>query len=459
MFRAEISKTCYYCKKQVGKALLFECSHYICNLCLYRQLFCYHLKDFKNLDQITVKCKCQDSSLTLSLDDIEEVLKEKTFTDNCHTIEKFQEDVKCGNHPSSSVNYYCVECSQLVCKQCAKTNKSEHFCHRIVSGNKLSQTLQASIASLPLTMPTKKDFTQSFENMCKKVKEVAESNYKQIIEQFNDLSKTMSKFKKQYEIEFKNELANIVKKLNLYHLFYLHFYYDLEVAGVCPNLNLSRYLNNINEEFIDAQISLDNTFETKLSSIKKELEMLNQNSRKKISVNFLFAPVKRNFTLEEKLSNFQNQKLTAVIQTRDELLVTGSVNNGFHFWEEDKVQGFNSILSVKEKRGKIIHLKELIDGKIVTVFNEENSIYIWTKTKQNYKIHQTLSEHKKKVTSVAQLKNGAMLSSSKDASIIVWKNNENSEFLISQKIYENELHCKWQDRSARFCGFGQGSGL
>ena len=92
MFRGEISKTCYYCHKQVGSTLLFECSHYICNLCLYRQLFCYHLKDFQTLDQITVKCKCQDGSLTLSLDDIEEILKEKTFTDNCNSIEKFKDD-------------------------------------------------------------------------------------------------------------------------------------------------------------------------------------------------------------------------------------------------------------------------------------------------------------------------------------------------------------------------------
>ena len=439
MFRGEISKTCYYCHKQVGSTLLFECSHYICNLCLYRQLFCYHLKDFQTLDQITVKCKCQDGSLTLSLDDIEEILKEKTFTDNCNSIEKFKDDIKCIKHPSSYVNYYCVECSQLVCKQCAKINENEHFCHRIISGNKLSKTLKTSIASLPLIMQTKEEFLKSFENVCKKVKEVAENNYSQIMEQLNDLSKTMSNFKKQYEIEFKKELTNIVKKLNLYHLFYLHFYYDLEVSETCSNLNLSRYLNNINEEFIDAEISLDNTFETKLSHIKKEFEMLKKNSQKKISANFVFTPVKRDFTLEEKLNNFNNKQLTTVIQTRDELLVTGITDNGFLFWEEDRVQGFNNILSVKEKLGTVIHLKELIDGKIATIFAREVPIYIWTKTNKNYQIHQTLNEHKKIVTSITQLKDGKMLSCSKDANIIIWKNNDDDKFIMIQKIYENEF--------------------
>ena len=383
------TKTCYYCQSQSGKEYQFTCSHYICHICLFRHLFCYQLGDLQRSDQVEVKCKCKDGALHLNLDDIEGILTEKSYSDKCQVLDVFKGDVFCRKHPSNFVNYYCVECSQLVCRVCAKINDNEHFCHRIVPGHELLNTLKGSNSSLPLAIKTSDDFLDTFRDICNRVKEVTEKNYMQMMEQLDDLVNSMVRIKKEYEIGFKNELSNTVKKLNLYRMFYLHYYYDMELAELSPNLNLLRYLNNISEELIDAQVSLDTTFESRLTTIKREMEMLRKNSEKRLITNFVLNPVQRIFKLEEKLTNIHSNDITSIIQTEDELLVTSSSDHSIKFWEEDEMEGFNNVITINKMTGNIIHLKELLDGKILTASLSDNTLRIWINANNGYQIHQT----------------------------------------------------------------------
>ena len=441
MYYGETStKTCYYCQKQCGKVYQFACSHYICHICLFRHLFCYQLGDLKEHDQIDVNCKCKDGELHLTLDDIEEILTEKSYSDKCQVVDVFKGDVFCRKHPSNFVNYYCVECSQLVCRVCAKINDTEHFCHRIVPGHKLLNTLKGSISSLPLAMKTRDDFLDTFRDVCDRVKEVTEKNYTQMMEQLDEITNSMMRYKKEYEIGFKNEVSIIVKKLNLFRMFYLHYYYDLELAELSPNLNLSRYLNNISEELIDAQLTLGKTVDTKLENIRKEIDNLRKSNEKKITVEFILNPVQRTFKLEERLTNFVDNKntITSLIQTSDELLVSSSSDLSIKFWEEDEVKGFTNVITISKMTGHVIHLKELLDGKLVTASLSDTTLRIWTKLNNTYQIHQTLNGHNQTITAIAQLKDEKLISSSKDASIIIWRNN-NGLFSMMQTIVENEF--------------------
>ncbi len=58
-----------------------------------------------------------------------------------------------------------------------------------------------------------------------------------------------------------------------------------------------------------------------------------------------------------------------------------------------------------------------------------NSIKIWKDDKAGvYEVKQTLSAHNKSVVSIAQIKDGKIVSASIDNKLIIWK-EENNEFI------------------------------
>ena len=65
----------------------------------------------------------------------------------------------------------------------------------------------------------------------------------------------------------------------------------------------------------------------------------------------------------------------------------------------------------------------------MTEVAKSNSIKIWIDDKSGvYEVKQTLSAHNKSVVSIAQIKDGRIVSSSIDNKLIIWK-EENNEFM------------------------------
>ena len=65
----------------------------------------------------------------------------------------------------------------------------------------------------------------------------------------------------------------------------------------------------------------------------------------------------------------------------------------------------------------------------MTEVAKSNSIKIWIDDKSGvYEVKQTLSVHNKSVVSIAQIKDGRIVSSSIDNKLIIWK-EENNEFI------------------------------
>ena len=65
----------------------------------------------------------------------------------------------------------------------------------------------------------------------------------------------------------------------------------------------------------------------------------------------------------------------------------------------------------------------------MTEVAKSNSIKIWIDDKSGvYEVKQTLSAHNKSVVSIAQIKNGRIVSASIDNKLIIWK-EENNEFI------------------------------
>ena len=65
----------------------------------------------------------------------------------------------------------------------------------------------------------------------------------------------------------------------------------------------------------------------------------------------------------------------------------------------------------------------------MTEVAKSNSIKIWIDDKaREYEVKQTLSAHNKSVVSIAQIKDGKIVSASIDNKLIIWK-EENNEFI------------------------------
>ena len=65
----------------------------------------------------------------------------------------------------------------------------------------------------------------------------------------------------------------------------------------------------------------------------------------------------------------------------------------------------------------------------MTEVAKSNSIKIWIDDKSGvYELKQILSAHNKSVVSIAQIKDGRIVSSSIDNKLIIWK-EENNEFI------------------------------
>ena len=77
----------------------------------------------------------------------------------------------------------------------------------------------------------------------------------------------------------------------------------------------------------------------------------------------------------------------------------------------------------------MVQFPVLRDGRFLTGVANSNSIKIWIDDKaREYEVKQTLSAHNKSVVSIAQIKDGKIVSASIDNKLIIWK-EENNEFI------------------------------
>ena len=91
-------ENCDYCHDPTTDFFRFSCSHKICNICLYRRIFCNNLKDLQNNNEIiTIKCKCENGLLKRSFDELEIILQKKSQIDKEKEKEKEKEKAKSVN--------------------------------------------------------------------------------------------------------------------------------------------------------------------------------------------------------------------------------------------------------------------------------------------------------------------------------------------------------------------------
>ena len=468
-------ENCDYCHDPTTDFFRFSCSHKICNICLYRRIFCNNLKDLQNNNEIiTIKCKCENGLLKRSFDELEIILQKKSQIDKEKETERIKNKDNilnipfCPMHPSSYKNYYCVDCFQNVCLKCVKSTNDYHPNHRILPCERLSKLIKRNISELPLKIPNKELFEKKFEVMGKKVKETAEKEFNETIKQIDDCAASLFSFKKEYEEMYKKELTRCVKSLKLIKLFYLNYYFDKEISQESNDINLLRYVNNISFEFMDTNLNHDKSINKNFGEIKSNIEnMSKSNGQKTLSINFTYDNVPRSFKCEDIILKAHDKTIRSIIETSEQKIISAGYDYTMKIWEEGD-NGFINKNIIKQLCGAVTCLLQLKDERILSSSASDNNIKVWVDDKKGgYDLRQSLTAHNKPVTNMVLLNDSRILSGSLDLSIIIWKENSN-EFIIFQKIidekrpimkilnlFDNQIVYCTDESVIKFYGFGK----
>ena len=451
---------CFICNEEKINIYLFSCGHKFCLVCLYRQIFCYYLEELCKKDKLKIKCKCGNGYLDKTIDEIDEIIKEKITIDKNKVIDENEKKIfpKCGVHSELYLKDYCVQCYQNVCTKCASQQGNEHYGHRIIPIYRLKKLIIRDIGELPLKFLTKELFEKNLENIGQKIKEYSEKNFNETIEKIEELQNILNNFKTNYEENYKKTLTKCVKKIKIIKLFFFNFYYEKDLCKSTDEINLLRFINNISNEFMDIDINYNKEINKQVNSIKNTIESINKLCEGNLTFNYKFCDVPRFYKCEDVVQNAHEKLITSIIQLKDERVLSAGYDFQLKIWE-DTEKGFNSTHLIKGICGAVSCICLLRDGRFLTGAANSNSIKIWTDDKAGtYEVKQTLSAHNKSVVSIAQIKDGRVVSASIDNKIIIWK-EEFNEFKIQQTIEVesksllNKILCLFDSRIA--CTIGE----
>ena len=457
----ETPTICDFCQEKSTQLDEFiDCCHRICPLCLYRRIFCANLEELQNSDVAKIDCKCSVGYIYKNLDEIETIIQKKNEIDQKRRDEKNQIKTmpRCKIHPAVFLDYYCVECCTVICKNCSTLNDNDHFEHRIIKCSKITNTLSNEINSLKgiLGISDVDSFQVAFEEIASNVKQSAEKHFAKIVGHIEELINSLIEFKNEYETNYKKELYRIVKTLKLYKQFYQNFYEDINEGPTSNDINFMRYINNVNGILSKGTIQNNEEVGKTLNNLRNHVETLKSAVKMPIKADFLFNPLSRRFVLNDYFDTEHDGHIKAMIQTKNERIITCS-NDLMKVWTEDtETSEYKCTVDIRNLVGRITNLFELKDGRLVTTEEGVPIIKIWKEAdkEKGYIIEQTLSGHSQEVNGVSQLKDGRLISCCKDGKMIIWKETEKQQntdntkdeeekkgdtmFSVGQQIGEND---------------------
>ena len=483
-------KRCFYCKEIFSEILKFSCGHKICNNCCIRRIFCYQINEIQNIEKLTMKCKCELSGiLNLSIDELIRIINEKNKKDiEIEKLKKkknYQLNEVCIFHKGNIKNYFCLDCSQIICKECKET-KSHEF-HRIILSSKIKEPILRNLKEISIKFPNKEIFMKNFDSLGKKLKESSENIFNNNINLINEALNSLIKFKEKYENNFKKDLSNCAKCMKLLNLFYLNFYSELISSKETNDINMLIYLNNIKNELIDIEIKSSIITDQKIKELISSISKIQNFSDNNLLIKFNYSKVSQNYKCEDIIQKAHNNLITGLIQINDYNIITSSLDGSIKIWKEEKEKNtfnlqkgiiINPIYSINKflnsdyfiscsgKENSLGHIDifkfndnelELIQSlnnenfhkseiTVITIFNDEKIgtgskdgiIILWKRKNNIYEKFQIINEEKEEISSIYSLKDNRLMYSIKndnDSSIRIWNINKN---LITFKEKENK---------------------
>lgn len=421
---------CEYCHQQEMALHSFTgCKHKICVMCLYRYIFTNYLQEMKNSENLNITCKCGKGKTDKNLGEIHEIIKAKA--DITQKAQKSIDEVStfklCHQHPSCFINYYCVNCSEHVCKNCTLSDSNPHHFHRIISVEILYKSILASIQQLPTKFCDRVRFEDAYNKMQLKIKQSTEKQYNEVVKQIDELISQLTNFKKQFEIDYMGKLQRWVNTFRNYKLYFFNYIIDRELCNKVKDINLLRFVNNIDCELVDLTITHNKSLSKRISDMSLAIDDLKKGSKDFIHMDFSFCPVMRGFRCEDILPKAHDSMVAAIVQAPNENLITGS-DYSIKVWEEKEDGGYKQISSITKNTGDISKLLILNDKKLISSFFDSNVLRVWAPENKSYTLSNTLTAHKGPVCSIIQLQDDRLVTGSKDKTIIIWNYTKEKSF-------------------------------
>ena len=197
----------------------------------------------------------------------------------------------------------------------------------------------------------------------KKIKDSSQETFNETINKIEELSKALSDFKKEYEQKYKSELTKFVKTLKVLKLFYFDYFFEKEEAEKGKDIDSLRYVNSINSELLNLDMTKDVTYCQKINDAKIILDNLKSSNNINFTTKFIYAKLKTNYNFEYEKKTAHDKFISSLFELKDDKLLTTSHDNSMKIWEEKDSQ-LNPIKVINKRCRCIISALKIDNDKI-----------------------------------------------------------------------------------------------
>ena len=391
------SSKCYMCKEHPSTSYKFKIvdnvaprtsintfggtssyCHKMCPECLIRYIFIKDITLFAKPSKIyTFTCPCNKGKLNLSYEQLIDVFQNKTF-DNLHK----KKEKLCKTH-NKKFSKYCKDCNVDICEYCFSESCEEHFNHRIEDKKILLEKLKKFFEILNLRYYEYKDFSNNFDKICNKFKEILEKNYNDTLISIDKIINDLIDFRAKYSSYYKEKVINTVQTLKLLKLFYCNYYYDIKKAEKVNDFKIYKYLNQINFELDDVTLIDNKEPLNKIDLIKRSTDYLNNNINTILDINYSFKRVVNGYRKYQSIQKCDDKMIKNIVKIDEHKIITSGEGLYMQYLEE-KNGDFSKIskIPIKDKITSILLLK---NGNILTSFGKDSHFNIqeWTPNENN----------------------------------------------------------------------------
>ena len=443
---------CSFCNRKLEKLYSFTpCSHKICISCLFEHIFTKYITEFQGQKTIKIYCKCEIGYTEYKLSSILSLLREKKNLElnspsenGTETVENTKEGCECSadfengdENTKYFSDYFCLDCLKWICQKCKVDIKNIHYYHRVSKSRYILKFIKDNISRIFLKAATSKQFIEKINEMVKNFHSLIENNFNDTIKKIDNLIFSAEELKNKYIERYLSQIEDNLRTFEIIKLFYLNYFADKEIESKKINVETNniyklKYISNISHEFIDLKLSHLPIFDDKILKIQKQIDSIKLPEIKLFSTEYNFQKISKEYILDEIIPAHKNI-ITSLIAI-DTKIISGSLDYSMKLWDNET--GIYKITqSIKTKQ--VINLLALKNGKIFLSSLNSNDILIFEfseKLGSHLVPSQSLSNHDKVVTSLAELDDGKVASSSLDGKIIIWEANENKQYSLKQVV-------------------------
>lgn len=416
-----MDSACFICQQQNEIYYEFSCGHKFCQRCLFRHIFTNNIKDLSIQGNFKIMCKCRNKGIiSVSLPKVQEILNNKILSDRNQN-----EDTYCYKHITEEYSLYCKTCQRSICRLCLENNA--HLRHETEPIDSYRNKIRRFLRELPLKYNNLEAFLKNFEGAVSKFKEDLENDFGSTVKSIDEIVAKLNKVKLDYAKKVKDTLERGILIFKVLKMFYCNFYIDYSKLESTKDVNVLKYLKDINFEFQNLKLEHNKEIIEKIDIIKKQSSELSEFRPTFFNFKFDFKDIPKNY--HKFCSLFEHTKsINAVIQLKNQYLATGSSDYTIRFWEPRNGEYLPNKV-INEFTGNVIFLMQLKDERLISTARDNKTIKIWdimSTTNRSQIIttkiscELTLSGHSECVTSVIQLPDEKLISSSRDKSIGIW---------------------------------------